>query len=539
MAGPASYAEAVGGGKPSDTRKFSSLEKPRCFTCRKEEGTIPLKCKKHKLCMSCLKENCGTYGPEKMDTCPSAECAHPGSSPPIWIYVDNSNIWIGAKKLASKVKGFQSSKDHRVRINIGNLTDVVSKSRDVKTGTLYGSEPPQIDSVWDKIREHKHWTVKTKKKSYLTHKEKEVDAQLLVDVTEVACTTPVSERSTIVLITGDADMCPAVEKIMEYDGWKVEIYTWQDSLSRRLKTLSKRNENVICEPLDNHMTEVVFTNNKFPVSQYEIPKDCSAVLTMEPGCFPKRVIDSEWWNKLESIAQWPVQYLWIIKDDEETDDMLLVFSNTGEKVKYNVSHLVQVVNDNNKDCGSDSEPLLPHVQKAETYIDYEKRLRNFATAVIQYGRFKIADVGSRDSNYVLRKKAGSADIVKSPAFRREVHVVDVNPTSLNASDPSEKFKSVPPTKVGGKPKECYLGKNCILGCKCEFPHSESDKIFFEANRGKGMPNRKTQLCKKFPSCHKDPSKCNYAHGDGDGWCLTCRRHGHFMKACPRKDEWTE
>jgi uncharacterized LabA/DUF88 family protein len=530
MDGALSYAEAVAR-KPGHARIFSSL---RCLHCP-QEGTIPLNCGKHKLCMSCLKKNCGNYGLEKMDTCPAAECTDPGSAPPIWIYVDNSNIWIGAKRLASKVKGFQSYKDHRVRINIGNLTDVVAKSRDVKTGTLYGSEPPQIDSVWDKIREHKHWTVKTKKKSYLTHKEKEVDAQLLVDVTEVACTTPVSERGTIVLITGDADMCPAVEKIMEYDGWKVEIYMWQDSLSSRLQKLSKTNENVICEPLDNHMMDVVFTNNKFPATQYAIPKECSAVLTMEPGCFPKRVIDSEWWKKLESIAQWPVQYLWIIKDDKETDDMLLVFSHTGEKVKYNVSDLVQVVSD---DCASDAEPLLAHVQKAETYIDYAKRLRNFEAAVMKYGRFKIADIGSV-SNYVLRKTKGSSHVVKSPAFRREVHVVDTNPTSLNASDPSDKFKSVPPTKVGGKPKECYLGKNCILGQKCEFPHSASDKIFFEANGGKGMPNRKTRVCRKYPSCHKNPSMCNYAHGDRDGWCLICRQHGHFMKACPRRDEWTE
>ena len=148
---------------------------------------------------------------------------------------------------------------HHHLISIGNLTDVVAKSREVRKGTLYGSEPPKIDSVWEKIREHEHWTVKTKKKSYITHKEKEVDAQLLVDVTEVACTTPRPERSTIVLITGDADMCPAVEKIMEYEGWKVEIYMWAGSLSKGPAS------NVICEPLDNHMMEVVF---KFPATHY-------------------------------------------------------------------------------------------------------------------------------------------------------------------------------------------------------------------------------------------------------------------------------
>ena len=370
--------------------------------------------------------------------------------------------------------------------------------------------------------------MKTKKKSYITHKEKEVDAQLLVDVTEVACTTPRPERSTIVLITGDADMCPAVEKIMEYEGWKVEIYMWADSLSDRLKALSKKNTNVICEPLDNHMMEVVFTNNKFPATHYEnIPKDCSADLTIEPEVFPMRVIDDKWWTQLESIAQWPVQYWWIIQHGEETNDLLLVFSHLGERKKYNVSDFVQIINAD--------EPLLPHVQRAETYIDYRKRLKKYYEALMKIGYFKLGDFET-DSNFVLHTSAGSAatKVVKFPVVKRDVqvHIVDEKPTSSNASGVNDKFKSVPPSRVGGKDKPCRFGKNCIRGLECEFKHSEGDKIFFEWNGGKGMPSRKTRMCKKYPSCHKDASRCNFAHGDSDDWCLNCRQHGHFTNTCP-------
>ena len=93
-----------------------------------------------------------------------------------------------------------------------------------------------------------------------------------------------------------------------------------------------------------------------------IPKDCSAVLTIEPEVFPMRVIDDKWWTQLESIAQWSVQYWWIIQHGEETNDLLLVFSHLGERKKYNVSDFVQIINAD--------ESLLPHVQRAETYIDY-------------------------------------------------------------------------------------------------------------------------------------------------------------------------
>ena len=494
MAGPAplSYAAVTAGSAPSTVSCLPFTE--RCLNCPKE-GILPLDCGQHKLCSKCLKTNAIKYGAEKLDVCPA--CAEPPSpSSPIWIFVDNSNIWIGAKKLASKVKGFKSLTDHRVRLNIGNLTDVVAKSREVKTGVLYGSEPPQIDSVWDKIREYKGWSVKTKKKSFLTHKEKEVDAQLLVDVTEVACTTPVNDRGTVVLITGDADMCPAVEKIISYEGWKVEIYMWEDSLSDRLKKLSRQNVNVICEPLDNRMKEVVFTNKKFPVSQYEIPTECSAVLTMKPECFPKRVPDSDWWLKLESIAQWPVQYWWIIEDGEETDDMLLVFSHVGEKHKYSVSDFVQqimmIMND--EDCS-----MLPHAERAETYIDYKKRKRYFE-AVMKYGRFHITDCDENDSNYVLRKsKAGSSRVIKQPAFNRQIHVVDTTHSSAHATTDTGKFEFVPPTKVGGKLKKCPFEKNCIQGVKCELQHSDGDKIFFEANNGQGMPLSKNTTVQKISS----------------------------------------
>lgn len=523
-----SYAEAAAAveGKVADSGTSRGLVRTRCFYCERE-GNIVLKCAQHKLCQKCFPRNIAQFGTdeESMYRCPAVECAVPDTPlPPIWIFVDNSNIWIGAKYLANKVKGFKSSKDHRVRLNIGKLTDVVSKKRRVKKGMLYGSEPPQIDSVWEKIREHKGWDVQTKKKSFLTHKEKEVDAQLLVDVTELACTTPRSERSTIVLITGDADMCPAVEKIMEYEGWKVEIYMWEDSLSDRLKLLSKKNEDVSCQPLDNHMTDVIFTNKRFPVDHSEIPADSSAVLTMKPNQFPKRIVSNTWWNQLESIVQWPVQYWWIIRDGEETDDLLLVFSHHGETRKYNVSSFVQKINDHELD--SSEEPILPHVVRAETYVDYNKRRKKYEE-VVKYGFFDSNDLES-ESNFL---ESPFKTIFKRQVFKRECDD-GTDSTIPNTSSTGEKFKSVPPSQVGGQFKTCRFGKNCVQGLDCEFKHSEKDRIYFLNNNGKGNSLRKTRLCKKYPSCQRDPDKCDYAHGERDGWCLNCRQRGHFSKACP-------
>ena len=71
----------------------------------------------------------------------------------IWIHVDDSNIWIEAKKFASRERRFKTREDHRIRIGISKLTDLVADKRPVAQGFLYGSEPPPVDTVWEKIKQ--------------------------------------------------------------------------------------------------------------------------------------------------------------------------------------------------------------------------------------------------------------------------------------------------------------------------------------------------------------------------------------------------
>lgn len=100
--------------------------------------------------------NAKRFGIDEMYTCP--ECcstddqSYSTKNKPIWIFVDDSNIWIEAKKLVCKLKGFKAKDDRRLRIDVGKLTDVVAADRPVKHGILYGSEPPKIDTVWKKLR---------------------------------------------------------------------------------------------------------------------------------------------------------------------------------------------------------------------------------------------------------------------------------------------------------------------------------------------------------------------------------------------------
>ena len=244
---------------------------------------------------------------------------------PIWIYVDDSNIWITAKKLAAKK--MKTKEDHRVRIDVGKLTNVVAKGRAVEKCFLYGSEPPAVDTIWEKIEERGWQVPMRKKKSKITRKEKGMDAQLVADITQIVCTTPEEERTTIVIISGDADAMPAINLALdsEFRGWNVEVCMWKDAMSNELKKLPKTEANVEVHYLDEFLEYITYTNMKF--DSVKLDKANAMVFQMEPEAFCNRVPTKKWCRELESITQWPFQYYWAELNGNETNDLVLVFRN--------------------------------------------------------------------------------------------------------------------------------------------------------------------------------------------------------------------
>lgn len=247
---------------------MASKEGSFCFNCKKDRpSSNDLDCGKHKICQDCLIKRVQTRSEDitgclcKSEECKSREFEESysfsqavkskpainekqetldakedqladGNMPGIWIFVDDSNLWIEAKKLQGRRKGFKTSEDHRLRIDVGKLADIIAGDRPAQ-GFLYGSEPPPVDTVWKKIRS-KGWKVDTRHRSTITGKEKEVDTILVADVTEIAIETPVDERTTIVIVSGDADVIPALDKVIKREQWKIEVYMWSHAIANKL-----------------------------------------------------------------------------------------------------------------------------------------------------------------------------------------------------------------------------------------------------------------------------------------------------------------
>ena len=507
------------------TPKPSYDSAPSCLECAlkpEDDSLILLNCKEHSICRNCLekrgsRKSTGTRSifecvvPHARDKPHVSSAEQPDN---VWIYVDDSNLWIEAMKLASKESKFKTKQDHRIRIDVGKLTNAVANGRPVIQGFLYGSEPPPIDTVWDKI-EQRGWKVDKKKKHQMTGKEKKVDTQLVADITERACNTPYHERSTIIMIAGDADMMPAIDKILKNKGWKVEIYMWKSAMAAELKQLSSKAPIVKVCYLDDELANITFTNMRFsPTNDQHLPprvKATSVVFTMKEKAFKRRVPTRNWCRRLENLAQWPFQYYWFKDHDGmKMNDLLIVFKSDSKAGEIDITQLLE----NIEQC-KDADPI-PHLLKAETYLVYEQRKSGLA----KYGFESMGRYSSDDCCKGLDLETLSVTEDDSGQWNVVSH------TPRSRLHKAQKYSDRCPYKF-----------NCKYGSKCENKHTEKEKQFFKQNMGRGIPSRKVKPCIHYQSkrCSKNIEECKWAHGKEDAWCLICCEQGHYTNDCPNSD----
>ena len=185
--------------------KVRSLE-VCCVNCDKmkeNSTTLELNCGAHYLCQECLLEKA------KSKVKDFQQCSICSTSTKVSIFVDDANLWIEGKKAYAKEKGLDTPEDPRARFNIGRVTEVVAASREdqIKRITLYGSRPPEVDTVWKKMKEH-NWKLDIKERSYHTGKQKQVDSQLITDVVSLVASQ--SAPGILVIVSGDADYIPPI-----------------------------------------------------------------------------------------------------------------------------------------------------------------------------------------------------------------------------------------------------------------------------------------------------------------------------------------
>ena len=69
----------------------------------------------------------------------------------VYIYLDNSNIFIEAKRLADERNGSSHSGRQAVRLHFDNLLALAANGRTVKHAVAAGSLPPELRNLWARL----------------------------------------------------------------------------------------------------------------------------------------------------------------------------------------------------------------------------------------------------------------------------------------------------------------------------------------------------------------------------------------------------
>ena len=178
----------------------------------------------------------------------------------VFIYWDNSNIFIGAKNFAEMREGKLSR--GLVRIHFKALLRLVGAGRAVAKAVVAGSTPPGARELWDKLRGEGAQVEELFDRGDRFGKEQEVPDErlqnrMLLDAMKS------DSPGVVVLLTGDGKgrerekgFYYALE-LLHARGWRVELLAWRDSCHRGMREWVKKNG--VFVPLDEHYNTVTFT----------------------------------------------------------------------------------------------------------------------------------------------------------------------------------------------------------------------------------------------------------------------------------------
>ena len=136
------------------------------------------------------------------------------------VFIDNSNLWIEGKYASAVLKGLAKNldeahdnkiEDRGWRIDFGKLLRLVTNddSSNIKTAMIFGSKPPDNDSLWAVAKSFLEPKVHERN---FANKEKKVDTEMVTEI--VDCFHEVAQEGDIfVIVAGDKDYAPPIKKL--------------------------------------------------------------------------------------------------------------------------------------------------------------------------------------------------------------------------------------------------------------------------------------------------------------------------------------
>ncbi|MDI9349214.1 MAG: NYN domain-containing protein [Candidatus Symbiobacter sp.] len=157
-----------------------------------------------------------------------------------FLYIDNSNVWIEGMRWAAVYAGLapdiwyagdRKITDPNWRLDFGKLLLAINGDpKDIKRAVLFGSRPPPNDSLWQSAQRQGYETVIYDRNR--SNQEKQVDAAIVATVIEDSYEKMDVSQDEIILVAGDSDYVPMIEKLRKR-GFRVKLVFWSHA-SREL-----------------------------------------------------------------------------------------------------------------------------------------------------------------------------------------------------------------------------------------------------------------------------------------------------------------
>ena len=164
-----------------------------------------------------------------------------------FVYVDNSNVWIEGKRVAAVEQdlAFDIWDAHHRDITIPNwkydfgklLTLVGGVKNGLKKAVLFGSKPPENDSLWNAPKFSGFEVVVEDRNAQ--NREKKIDTGVVAAMMQdamIAISNKNVQNTELVLVAGDSDYIPPVKVLIGF-GFKVTVCFWNHA-SRELKDVA-------------------------------------------------------------------------------------------------------------------------------------------------------------------------------------------------------------------------------------------------------------------------------------------------------------
>jgi len=159
-----------------------------------------------------------------------------------YVYVDNSNVWIEGMRVSAVERGLAfdvydaSSRnivDYDWKYDFGKLLEIVAGPKNnLKRAVLYGSRPPQNDSLWQAAQQCGFETIIMDRN--VQNREKKIDMGIGVTILEDSYTLiQDKQEDEMILIAGDSDYVPVVQSVVRR-GIQFSVWFWEHA-SRELK----------------------------------------------------------------------------------------------------------------------------------------------------------------------------------------------------------------------------------------------------------------------------------------------------------------